>query len=46
VARQGRVLQASDGRVKVVDERDGKVVSFSTSIYIHVTGGEVMTFSV
>jgi hypothetical protein len=46
VTRQGRVLEASDGRVKIVDETDGKEVGFSTSICIHVTSGEVMTFSV
>jgi hypothetical protein len=46
VTRRGSILQVLDGSVKVMDERDGNVVvSFSLSIYIHVTSGEVMPFS-
>ena len=35
VTHRGRILQASDGpdsSVKVMDERDGKMVSFSTPV--------------
>ena len=46
VTRQGCILQALDGSVKVTDEKGGKVVSSSTFIYVHVTSGEVVTFSV
>lgn len=43
MTRRGSILEVLDGSVKVMDERDGNVVvSFSLSIYIHVTSGEVM----
>ena len=36
VTRRGRVLQASDGSIKIIDEKDGRVVSYPSSSMLPV----------